>query len=58
MPWGHLEVMVEYVVAPIGIILNDLITHAHLSGSKPIPPCASILKHWVNLIDLNRLSQG
>jgi hypothetical protein len=37
MPWSHLEVMVEYVAAPIGIILNDFITHAHLSGSKPIP---------------------
>jgi hypothetical protein len=44
-PWGHLEVMVEYVVAPIRIILNNIITHAHISGSKHTPSRVSILKH-------------
>jgi hypothetical protein len=35
--WGHLEVVVDTVVAPREIILNDLVTDAHINGSKPTP---------------------
>jgi hypothetical protein len=34
---GHLEVVVEHVVAPRDTILNGIVTRAHISGSKPIP---------------------
>jgi len=33
--WGHLEVVVECVVSPKHFILNDLMTYAHMNGSKP-----------------------
>ena len=35
--WGHLEVVFKHVVAPRKIILNDLMTYAHISGSNPTP---------------------
>ena len=33
-PWGNLEAVLKYVIAPKNIILNDIVT-AHVSGSKP-----------------------
>ena len=36
-PWGHFDIVIEHAVAPIEIILNDIMTRAHISGSKPIP---------------------
>ena len=36
-PWGHLEVVVEHVVALREIILNDYVTHACISGSRLTP---------------------
>jgi len=34
-PWGLLEVVINHMVAPKEILLNDLINHAYISGSKP-----------------------
>ena len=33
----HFEVMVEHVVSPREFVLNDSVTHAHVSGSNPTP---------------------
>jgi hypothetical protein len=35
--WGHLEVVVECVLTPKKIMLNDIMTHAHISGSIYTP---------------------
>lgn len=35
--WGQLEVVVEHVVASREIILNDLMTYAHIWGTDPTP---------------------
>lgn len=34
-PWEHLEVVFKHVVAPIEIVLNGLMTCAHISGLNP-----------------------
>jgi len=36
-PWGHLQVVLECVVSDMKIILNGLMTCAHISGSNPTP---------------------
>jgi len=36
-PWQHLDVVVEHVVAPREIILNDLMTFSCINGSSPMP---------------------
>jgi hypothetical protein len=33
-PWGNLEVVVNYLVSPKDIKLNDIVTYSHISGSK------------------------
>jgi hypothetical protein len=42
---GHLEVVVKHVVAPRDIILNRIVTHANIIGSKPPSPMSFNLKH-------------
>jgi hypothetical protein len=34
-PWDHLEVVVECVVSPTWIMLNDLMPHPHIIESNP-----------------------
>jgi hypothetical protein len=46
-PWGHLEVVVERVVAPKDTILNGIVTRAHISGSKPTPMSFNLMPKGV-----------
>jgi hypothetical protein len=43
-PWSYLEVVVQCVVSPITIILNDVVTYEHISGSKLTPMSFNLKK--------------
>jgi hypothetical protein len=51
-PWGNLEVVVECVVAPIEIILNGLMTHAHINGPNHILMFFNLSPPLIHFIDM------